>query len=60
MTFYFFFLPAASETSIHFFGTPKLSSSSSTTDVCFPCTIISCPPPATGDTARMSEMKHLI
>ena len=34
--FYFFFLPTTFETSIHFSGTPKLPSSSSTAGVCLP------------------------
>ena len=55
MTFYFFFLSAISETSIHFFGAPKLQSNSSTAVpiTCVPCTITLCPPPVTGDTVRI-------
>ena len=47
---FYFFLPTIFETSTHFSGTPKLPSSSSTADVCFPWTITSCAPPATGET----------
>lgn len=50
---HYFFLSVISTASIHFFGTPKLPSSSSTTCICFPWTITSCPPPATCDTLNM-------
>jgi hypothetical protein len=52
-TFYFFFLPTIFETSIHFSGTPKLPSSSSTAEVCLPWTITSCEPPDTGETLHI-------
>ena len=52
MRLFYFFLPTILVTSIHFSGTPKLPSSSSTPGVCLPWTITSCKPPAMGETAH--------
>jgi hypothetical protein len=55
-TFYFF-LPTIFVTSIHFSGTPKLPSCSSTAGVCLPWTITSCKPPAMGETVQQHYIK---
>jgi hypothetical protein len=46
-------------TSIHFSGSPKLPSCSSTAGVCLPWTIISCKPPAMGETVHIISGKGL-